>query len=841
MKLHDINTTPVEVKGGQAINLQMDTTSAIGFSLSIDKLYTHKIESVIREICSNARDSMISAGRGEIPFEVFLPSVLSPYLVIKDTGLGLSKEDAVTYLSTLYKSTKTNENQSVGSYGIGSKSPFAISDSYNIETIKDGRKCAFQFFRSGRSLPQLMLLNEEDTDEPNGVTFRIHVRDVDRDDYLDALQTQLFMFNPKPLVDGLPWNLDAPKVIRHTSEYTLFRSEAHRDFFGRYAVEMGGVTYPFKPNEVDYEFDNMVSAVSRDMGSYDIMVFHMPIGEVEVPGDRERIEYSDWTKKNLKIRLEGCFKDYFQSVREGIEQVMNQFTADPLEVLEKVKLHCENNGSMIQYMINKGELSNGKHTEAIKVFSQQIMNSKGELSDHEGISFSLGQASLRDFKLKLPLGHAKKSLKRRLKDAVTGVETVEVVETIIQKYSTSNGGYDHNNNLQAFKYQDTAFFVQGEYSNKYRPTKVILIDQRDKPYLKLVNANLKPEERNNIIFVRCNGDDIDFTAFEEAFKFFKCDAELIRLSTLKMPSMKTAGGKVVPVRFSASGIRKVDIHTSNWYGQQKARNPVEKLKSEEFDDFKPEFYAFFDSNNDRLYFDAEMTKPLPEVKIDWIRRVAVHHGSKVVFLSKTTAKTLLSHYQDMGATPLSDLFDIGKCYQNLSREEKNILFNFVRFDVQTDNDFIKVYDATLDYNMRVLFDLRKYHEEQNRYYSDCYVNHDSILTFLRDSRVRKVREYKEMLPSPEFMKQMRNVLHVLLNRDRSEYVTRAIDNMARNIIHTLQKEIYKSVSVDKILISLSDRLVRKHIGELLGDVQSVDITRFLKRGTGRFGNRAFML
>lgn len=840
MKLHDINTTPVEVKGGQAINLQMDTTSAIGFSLSIDKLYTHKIESVIREICSNARDSMISAGRGEIPFEVFLPSVLSPYLVIKDTGLGLSKEDAITYLSTLYKSTKTNENQSVGSYGIGSKSPFAISDSYNIETIKDGRKCAFQFFRSGRSLPQLMMLNEEDTDEPNGVTFRIHVRDVDQEEYRDALQTQLFMFNPKPLVDGLPWNLDAPKIIRQTPQYTLYRSEVHRDFFGRYAVEMGGVTYPFKPNEVDNEFDSMVSAVSRDMSIFDIMVFHMPIGEVEVPGDRERIEYSDWTKENLKIRLDGCFKDYFKSVREGIEQAMSQFTTNPLEVLENVKGMYSNNHSMIRYMIEKGELSNGKCTDIINVFSQQLMNDKGELSDHEGIAFSLGQASSNDFKLKLPLRYAKKSVKRRVKDPA-GVETVEVVETIVQKYSVSHGSYDHNDNLIASRYQDTAFFIQGEYSNKYRPTKVILIDQRDKPYLKLVNTNLNMEDRNNIVFIRCNGDDIDFTAFEEAFNFFKCEAELIRLSSLKMPSMKTVGGKTIPVRFSASGIRKVEITTSNWFGQQKARNPVEKLKSEEFDNFKPEFYAFFDSNNDRLYFDAEMTRPLPEVKIDWLRRVAMFQGSNIVFLSKTTAKTLLSHYQDMGAAPLSDLFDIGKCYQNLSREEKNILFNFVRFDVQTDNDFSKVYDATLDYNMRVLFDLRKYHEEQNRYYSDYYVNHDAILTFLRNSRVRKIREYKEMLPSPEFMKQMRSVLHVLLNRDRSEYVTRAIDNMTRNIIHTLQKEIYKSVSVDKILISLSDRLVRKHIGELLGDVQSVDVTRFLKRGTGRFGNRAFML
>ena len=840
MKLHDINTAPVEVKGGHAINLQMDTTSAIGFSLSIDKLYTHKIESVIREICSNARDSMISAGRGEIPFEVFLPSVLSPYLVIKDTGLGLSKEDAITYLSTLYKSTKTNENQSVGSYGIGSKSPFAISDSYNIETIKDGRKCAFQFFRSGRSLPQLMLLNEEDTDEPNGVTFRIHVRDVDQEEYRDALQTQLFMFNPKPLVDGLPWNLDAPKVIRQTSQYTLFRSEAHRDFFGRYAVEMGGVTYPFKPNEVDHEFDNMVSAVSRDMSMYDIMVFHMPIGEVEVPGDRERIEYSDWTKENLKIRLDGCFKDYFKSVREGIEQVMSQFTTNPLEVLEKVKGMYSNNHSMIRYMIEKGELSNGKCTDIIKVFSQQLMNDKGELSDHEGIAFSLGQASSNDFKLKLPLRYAKKSVKRRAKDPA-GVETVEVVETIVQKYSVSHGSYDHNDNLIASRYQDTVFFIQGEYSNKYRPTKVILIDQRDKPYLKLVDANLNMEDRNNIVFIRCNGDDIDFTAFEEAFNFFKCEAELIRLSSLKMPSMKTVGGKTIPVRFSASGIRKVEIVTSNWYGKQKTRNPIERLKSEEFDNFKPEFYAFFDSNNDRLYFDAEMTRPLPEVKVDWLRRVAMFQGSNIVFLSKTTAKTLLSHYQDMGAAPLSNLFDIGKCYQNLSREEKNILFNFVRFDVQTDNDFSKVYDATLDYNMRVLFDLIKYHEEQNRYYSDYYVGHDAILTFLRNSRVRKVREYREMLPSPEFMKQMRNVLHVLLNRDRSEYVTRAIDNMTRNIIHTLQKEIYKSVSVERILSSLSDRLVRKHIGELLGDAQSIDVTRFLKRGTGRFGSRAYML
>lgn len=840
MKLHDINTTPVEVKGGQAINLQMDTTSAIGFSLSIDKLYTHKIESVIREICSNARDSMISAGRGEIPFEVFLPSALSPYLVIKDTGLGLSKEDAVTYLSTLYKSTKTNENQSVGSYGIGSKSPFAISDSYNIETIKDGRKCAFQFFRSGRSLPQLMLLNEEDTDEPNGVTFRIHVRDVDQEEYREALQTQLFMFSPKPLVDGLPWNLDAPKIIRQTPQYTLYRSEAHRDFFGRYAVEMGGVTYPFKPNEVDNEFDSMVSAVSRDMSMYDIMVFHMPIGEVEVPGDRERIEYSDWTKENLKIRLDGCFKDYFKSVREGIEQVMSQFTTNPLEVLEKVKGMYSNNHSMIRYMIEKGELSNGKCTDIIKVFSQQLMNDKGELSDHEGIAFSLGQASSNDFKLKLPLRYAKKSIKRRVKDPA-GVETVEVVETIVQKYSVSHGSYDHNDNLIASRYQDTAFFIQGEYSNKYRPTKVILIDQRDKPYLKLVDANLNMEDRNNIVFIRCNGDDIDFTAFEEAFNFFKCEAELIRLSSLKMPSMKTVGGKTIPVRFSASGIRKVEITTSNWYGKQKTRNPIERLKSEEFDNFKPEFYAFFDSNNDRLYFDAEMTRPLPEVKIDWLRRVAMFQGSNIVFLSKTTAKTLLSHYQDMGAAPLSNLFDIGKCYQNLSREEKNILFNFVRFDVQTDNDFSKVYDATLDYNMRVLFDLRKYHDSESRYYSDYYVNHDAILTFLRDSRVRKVREYKEMLPSPEFMKQMRSVLHVLLNRDRSEYVTRAIDNMTRNIIHTLQKEIYKSVSVERILSSLSDRLVRKHIGELLGDAQSIDVTRFLKRGQGRFGSRAFML
>ena len=137
------------------------------------------------------------------------------------------------------------------------------------------------------------------------------------------------------------------------------------------------------------------------------------------------------------------------------------------------------------------------------------------------IAFSLGQASSSDFRLKLPLKFAMKTVKRRAKDAA-GVETVEDIETYVYKYSTSHGYYDHNSNLNAPRYQDTVFFTQGEYTNKYRPTKVILIDQRDKPYLKLVNANVKPEERNNIIFVRCNGDDIDFTAFEEAFKFFKC-------------------------------------------------------------------------------------------------------------------------------------------------------------------------------------------------------------------------------------------------------------------------------------------------------------------------------
>ena len=86
-----------------------------------DQLYSDKVLAVLREYSSNAWDANRMVGRGNIPIEVNLPTLMQPYLSIKDFGPGLSRDDVFNVYTQYGASTKHDSNIAVGMPGIGSK------------------------------------------------------------------------------------------------------------------------------------------------------------------------------------------------------------------------------------------------------------------------------------------------------------------------------------------------------------------------------------------------------------------------------------------------------------------------------------------------------------------------------------------------------------------------------------------------------------------------------------------------------------------------------------------------------------------------------------------------
>ena len=107
-----------------------------------DQIYQDKIMAPIREYCCNAFDANIEAGRKD-PIIVKLPDSINPIWSVKDQGKGLSPKDIKEVFTQYGESTKRQSNDVTGCLGIGSKSFFAYTDQFTIESWWNGIKYTY--------------------------------------------------------------------------------------------------------------------------------------------------------------------------------------------------------------------------------------------------------------------------------------------------------------------------------------------------------------------------------------------------------------------------------------------------------------------------------------------------------------------------------------------------------------------------------------------------------------------------------------------------------------------------------------------------------------------------
>lgn len=290
MKLH-AGTNVIEKSGNfEESKFSIEASSKAFFILS-DGLYSNKILAVIRELSTNAYDSHVDAGKANVPFDVHIPTALTPVFFIRDYGTSMNHENCMQLYTTYFRSTRNNSNDAVGCLGLGSKAPFAYADSFTVEAYLDGTKRVYNAYKNEDGSPVFSLMDESPTTEQNGIKVSIQVSSHDIHRFHHEAEKVYEFFNTKPNFLGEKITFDNPtKVLAGSNWY--FDDDAHDNL-----IIMGQIAYPLDFHQLMGDGDNREAKfVSNSTG---LRIF-VNIGDVDITPSRESLSYSKDTKVNIK-------------------------------------------------------------------------------------------------------------------------------------------------------------------------------------------------------------------------------------------------------------------------------------------------------------------------------------------------------------------------------------------------------------------------------------------------------------------------------------------------------------------------------------------------------------
>ena len=280
-----------------------------------DGLYSDKISSIIRELCCNAIDSHVEAGCGNRPIEVHLPNRLEPWFHVRDFGVGLNNEQINNIYTKYGASTKTTSNDFIGQLGLGSKSPFAYVDAFDVTAVRDGRRGQYSMYRNEKGMPSVALLAESASDEPSGVTVKMPVRAIDMRDFEDKARQVFQWFDVQPHVTGVAdFTIKKPRVFWQGATWQLRESENRYASRKSSMAVMGRVAYPINTASLG----KVTPAVREFLACNAVLNF--AIGDLEVAASREALGYDARTQTAIVRAVEQAIVELAADVAKKLQE-----------------------------------------------------------------------------------------------------------------------------------------------------------------------------------------------------------------------------------------------------------------------------------------------------------------------------------------------------------------------------------------------------------------------------------------------------------------------------------------------------------------------------------------
>lgn len=352
MKLHtkEHNIT----RGGVTVEAEFKIKqTAKSFEILSGGLYSDAILAVVRELSCNAWDSHVEAGKGTVPFKIHLPNQLEPFLSIRDFGLGLCEDDVLNLYTTYFESTKTNSNDYIGALGLGSKSPFAYADNFEVISIFNGTQTLYSVFLNESGIPTIAKMGDHPTDESNGLEVKLTVKDTDFHTFADRASEVLKFFEPKPEVVG--YSNFAFKSLPENNIQGDGWFVAPREWSNqRFTAVQGNVPYRV---DIDQIKDSLTDEEQRFFYEAQIVAF-FEIGDLEVAASREEIKYTGPTKEALVKMARQIRVDMVKVIEEDMTDLSMDNLWDAYITLDEYSETTFNNSSSLRKFIDGENVTN---------------------------------------------------------------------------------------------------------------------------------------------------------------------------------------------------------------------------------------------------------------------------------------------------------------------------------------------------------------------------------------------------------------------------------------------------------------------------------------------------
>lgn len=281
------------------------------FDILSNSLYADKILAVIREILCNAWDSHIVSDKLNIPLEITLTEAL---FSVKDFGSGIDPEKILQIYGTYGKSTKTNDEKQVGGFGIGSKAPFAYTDTFTVTNVHKNTKSVYILTKEPNQAPLIKTVYSGITDEPSGLTVSVVLKKGDLKSFEYKLKNFMSKTDIKIKLNGL---LQENNDFSNT--YCLIRNDSGYDVYVKY----NSVAYKVSLDKIDNLNDTFLSIVTDHSRSFiftDIVLNADP-NTLDISATREGLSYTKKTQDTIRLLCENFTQHITKVIENNIKHI----------------------------------------------------------------------------------------------------------------------------------------------------------------------------------------------------------------------------------------------------------------------------------------------------------------------------------------------------------------------------------------------------------------------------------------------------------------------------------------------------------------------------------------
>lgn len=315
------NTQTIETAGDpKSIGKVTATVKNIPFLINAvtDRIYKDKPLAIIREYSTNAWDAHVLAKLPISEIQVSMPTLNNPMFRIRDFGSGLTLKEVRDIYCILGESTKRESNEFNGQLGLGCKSGFAYGDSFVVTSWVDGKKSIYNIIKGDdQKEGDVLLMSEEPMSEGErtGIEVAIPIKISD----LHTIHSKAADFYKYWAVLPTISNMETSELSRMmefrnrptflSGDGWEIRPNSNPYSGGKSVACMGQVAYP-----IDWTMLNSKLALTPQkrilleiLCSNDV-ILTFPIGTLKFTINREELEYTDTTYKNLENKVEEIFK-----------------------------------------------------------------------------------------------------------------------------------------------------------------------------------------------------------------------------------------------------------------------------------------------------------------------------------------------------------------------------------------------------------------------------------------------------------------------------------------------------------------------------------------------------